>query len=94
MKTLIFDCDDHYEAEKLASLLSVQKDGTVWVSGIAAVIGKELVIQLKDRSSHAVILKTTGNADRLKNLLSDVLAGRAVIRSSESSGMKATIAVD
>lgn len=94
MKTFIFECDDHYEAEKLASLLSVQKDGTVWVAGIAAVVGKELVIQLRDRSSHAVILKSHGDADRLKALLSDVSAGKVVIKASESSGTKATITVD
>lgn len=29
MKTLEFECDDRYEAEKLASLVSVQKDNTV-----------------------------------------------------------------
>jgi hypothetical protein len=45
MKTLMkFECEDHYEAEKLASLMSVQKDNTVWVSGLEAVVGNEVVI--------------------------------------------------
>ncbi|HYY41047.1 MAG TPA: hypothetical protein VE692_07335, partial [Nitrososphaera sp.] len=57
MKTVKFECDDHYEAEKLAGLMSVQKDNTVWVSGVVAVLGNEIVLQLKDRSSHAVMLK-------------------------------------
>ena len=57
MKTLNFECDDRYEAEKLASLMSVQKDNTLWVSSIQAVVGNEIVIQLKDRSSHSVVLK-------------------------------------
>ena len=45
MKTLNFECDDRYEAEKLAGLMSVQKDNTLWVSSIQAVIGNEIVIQ-------------------------------------------------
>ncbi len=94
MKTLAFDCDDRYEAEKLTSLLSVQKDGTVWLSGIAAVIGKEIVFQLRDRSSHSVVLKSSREAESLKIFLSEVLAGRAVILSSACEGSTAEIKVD
>jgi hypothetical protein len=73
MKTLKFECDDHYEAEKLASLLSVQKDSTVWVSGVEAVVGNEIVIQLKDRSSHAVLLKDEQTVFRLKSFMTDLI---------------------
>lgn len=94
MKTHKFVCDDRYEAEKLASLVSVQKDGTVWLSGVAAVVGKEIVVQLKDRSSHSVILRENADAERLSDLLSQVLTGRRVIRSSGAAGAVAEIVVD
>jgi hypothetical protein len=94
MKTHKFECDDRYEAEKLASLVSVQKDGTVWLSGVAAVVGKEIVVQLKDRSSHSVILRDNVAAERLGDLLSQVLIGRWAIRSSGTSGSVAEIVVD
>jgi hypothetical protein len=86
MKTLKFECEDHYEAEKLASLMSVQKDNTVWVSGVEAVVGNEIVIQLKDRSSHAVLLKDEQTAVRLKSFTTDLMKGKIKIHSSAYLG--------
>ena len=94
MKTMKFQCDDRYEAEKLASLVSVQRDDTVYVDGVAAVIGNEIVIKLKDKSSHAVLLKDKENVDRLKSLLLDVVKGKSKIRSSDSSGSVTEITLD
>ena len=82
MKTVEFECEDRYEAEKLASLMSVQKDNTVWVSRVEAAIGNEIVIQLKDRSSHAVLLKDEQIVMRLKSFLTDLLGGQIKIQSS------------
>ena len=82
MKTVEFECEDRYEAEKLASLMSVQKDNTVWVSRVEAAIGNEIVIQLKDRSSHAVLLKDEQTVMRLKPFLTDLLGGQIKIQSS------------
>ena len=86
MKTLKFECDDGYEAEKLASLMSVQKDNSVWVSSIQAVIGNEIVIQLKDRSSHAVLLKDEETVIRLKSFITEVIKGKIKIHSSDYHG--------
>lgn len=94
MKTLTFECEDNYEAEKLASLISVQKDGTVWVTGVATVIGSEVVVQLKDKSSHAVVLKSSEDAEKLRKLLSDIFHGRAVVRAIDSSDRKTKIVID
>ncbi|HEU4606028.1 MAG TPA: hypothetical protein VFS46_07310 [Nitrososphaera sp.] len=91
MTTLKFQCDDRYEAEKLASLVSVQKDDTAYVDGVAAVVGNEIVIKLKDKSSHAVLLKDRENVDRLNSLLLDVVKGKIKILSSDSSGSVAEI---
>jgi hypothetical protein len=85
-KTLKFECDDRYEAEKLASLMSVQKDNTIWVSGVAAVVGNEMVIQLKDRSSHAVLLKDEETVVRLKSFMTDLVKGKIKIDSSDCLG--------
>ncbi len=93
MKSAKFECEDRYEAEKLAGLVSVQKDETVYVDGIAAVIGNEIVIKLKDKSSHAVLLKDKENVDRLRSLLLDVVKGKTKILSSDFSGSTAEITV-
>lgn len=93
MKIVKFECDDRYEAEKLASLVSVQKDNTVYVDGVAAVIGNEIVLKLKDKSSHAILLKNKENVDRLKSLLLDIVNGKIKIHSSDFSGSTAEITV-
>lgn len=93
MKILKFECDDRYEAEKLASLMSVQKDNTVWVSGVEAVIGNEIVIQLKDRSSHSVLLKDEQTVIGLKSFLTNLLAGQINIQCSSSLGPVAEITI-
>jgi hypothetical protein len=83
MKTIKFECDDRYEAEKLASLMSVQKDNTAWVSGVIAVVGNEIVIQLKDWSSHTVTLKDEETVVRFKSFVIDVVKGKIKIHSSD-----------
>jgi hypothetical protein len=93
MKTLKFQCDDCYEAEKLASLMSVQKDNMVWVSGVEAVVGNEIVIQLKDRSSHAVLLKDEQTVVRLKLFMTDLMKGKIKIHSSEGLGSVTEITI-
>lgn len=91
MKTIKFLCDDRYEAEKLAGLISVQKDGTVYVAGISAVVGNEVVVKLKDKSSHAVVMKDKENVKKLEELIRDVAAGKKTIVSSDFSGSTAEI---
>ena len=93
MKTVEFECEDRYEAEKLTSLMSAQKDNTVWVSRVEAVIGNEIVIQLKDRSSHAVLLKDEQTVMTLKSFLTDLLGGQIKIQSSIYLGSVARITI-
>jgi len=93
MRPVEFECEDRYEAEKLASLMSVQKDNTVWISRVEAIIGNEIVIQLKDRSSHAVLLKDEQTVMRLKSFLTDLLGGQIKIQSSIYLGSLARITI-
>ncbi len=91
MTTVKFQCDGPYEAEKLVGLMSVQKDDTAYVEGVAAVIDNEIVIKLKDNSSHAVLLKDKANVDRLQSLLLSFVNGKTKILSSKFSGSVAEI---
>lgn len=74
-----FECEDNYEAEKLAGLLAVQKDNSIYISKIAGAIKNEIIIMLKDRSSHSVTLKDEKNLWRLKSLVEEVIAGKKTI---------------
>lgn len=82
----LFDCEGKYEAEKLAALVSVQKDGTVYVAGVSAVVGNEVVIKLKDKSSHSVVMRDKKNAEHLDELLKNIASGKATVLSSDSDG--------
>jgi hypothetical protein len=79
MKTETFECEDSYEAKKLAGLLAVQKDNSIYVSRIAGAVKNEIIIMLKDKSSHSVTLKDDKNVWRLKSLVEDVVAGKKTI---------------
>jgi hypothetical protein len=89
-----FECEDRYEAEKLAGLASVQKDHSTYIAGVAAVIGKEIVIRLKDKSSHAVLMKDEKTAIELKILLQDIVDRRESIQASDFEGNVAVIRLD
>ncbi|HEX2107416.1 MAG TPA: hypothetical protein VHF28_06765 [Nitrososphaera sp.] len=73
--------------------MSVQKDNTVWVSRVEAVVGNEIVIQLKDRSSHSVLLKDEQTVLKLKSFLTDLLQGKIKIDSSNYIGSVTTITI-
>jgi hypothetical protein len=77
-----FECEDKYEAEKLAGLTGLQKDHQTYIRDISDVIENEVVVVLKDRTSHCVLMKDNNNAERLNRLLSDVLQGKKTISQS------------
>ncbi len=43
-----FICEDSYEAEKLSSIFTLQKDNSLFVIGIVKVIENESIVKLKD----------------------------------------------
>ncbi|MFZ0696807.1 MAG: hypothetical protein WAM88_06680 [Nitrososphaeraceae archaeon] len=88
-----FECEDNYEAEKLAGLLAVQKDNSIYVSKISGVIKNEIIIMLKDRSSHSVTLKDEINLWRLKSLVEDVIAGKKAISDSTCKSYSSEVTI-
>ena len=77
-----FECEDKYEAEKLAGFLAQQKDNGTFLQGIAAMVQNEVVIILKDKSSHSVTMKDRSTAIRLKSFIEDVLVQKKRISGS------------
>ena len=67
-----FICEDRYEAEKLSSIFSVQKDDTLFVSEIVKVIENELIVKLKDGSHHSILFKDQNNALMLKKIFTEL----------------------
>ncbi len=63
---LKFLCEDNYEAEKLSSIFTLQKDNSLYVIEIVKVIENEVVVKLKDGSHHSILLRDRENAQKLK----------------------------
>lgn len=50
-------CDDKYEAQKLSSLLFIKDANETFITAILNIVDNELVVALKDKSAHSILLK-------------------------------------
>ena len=66
-------CDDKYEAEKLATLIFIKDGKETFITGILNVINNELVISLKDKSAHSVLLKDEENVEKFADFIQSVI---------------------
>jgi hypothetical protein len=69
-------CFDKYEKEKLMGLFSIQKDDSVFVMDVENLIENELIIKLKDKSCHSIMLNDKNNAYSLFLLIKDIKDGK------------------
>jgi hypothetical protein len=72
MKTSII-CDDEYEAQKLMSLIFIKDDKETYVTGILNIIKNEMVISLKDKSAHSILLKDEENVEKFADFIQSVI---------------------
>ncbi len=66
-------CDDKYEAQKLASLIFINEGKETQITGILNVVKNELVISLKDKSAHSILLKDEENVENFADFIQSVL---------------------
>lgn len=66
-------CVDNYEAQKLASLIYVKEDNEIFISGILDIIENEIVISLKDKSAHSILLEDRTQADSFADFIQSVI---------------------
>ena len=72
MKTNI-TCDDEYEAQKLMSLIFIKEDKETYITGILNIIKNEMIISLKDKSAHSVLLKDEENVEKFADFIQSVI---------------------
>ena len=72
MKTYI-SCDDKYEAQKLASLIFIKEGMETYITAILNIIKNELVIALKDKSAHSILLKDEENVEKFADFIQSVV---------------------
>jgi hypothetical protein len=78
-KVTRFECLDSYETEKLGSMLLPDKGSVHFVVEVIKIIDNEVVLMLKDKSCHAVLMKDNINAVKLKEFVGELIFGTMVV---------------
>ena len=68
-------CEDNYEAQKLSSLIYVKDNNETFITGILEIIENELIISLKDKSAHSILLKHKSEAESFADFIQSVIEG-------------------
>ena len=66
-------CRDKYEAQKLASLLSIKDSKETLITEILNVVDTEVVVYLKDKSAHSIIFKSIQDVELFADFIQSVL---------------------
>ena len=66
-------CDDKYEAQKLSSFIFIKDGKETYITRILNIVKNELVISLKDKSAHSIVLKDEANVERFADFIQSVL---------------------
>lgn len=81
-KVTKFECFDSYETEKLGSMLLPDKDSVHFVVQVVKIVDNEIVLMLKDKSCHAVLMKDNLNAVKLKEFVRELIFGSMIVINS------------
>jgi hypothetical protein len=66
-------CQDKHEASKLASLIYIKDGKETFISSILNIYDNEVVISLKDKSAHSVVLKDNHQVEIFADFIQSVL---------------------
>ena len=67
---------DKYEAQKLASLIFVKEGNETFITKIIDVFDTEIVIGIKDKSVHSVVLKDKTQVDKFTDFMQSIFEKR------------------
>jgi hypothetical protein len=68
-------CQDKHEASKLASLIFIKDGKETFISSILNIYDNEVVIALKDKSAHSIVLKNDYQVELFADFIQSVLDG-------------------
>jgi uncharacterized protein YaaQ len=64
---------DKYEAQKLASLIFVKEGNETFITGIIDVFETEIVISIKDKSIHSIVLKDKDQVNQFTDFMQSII---------------------
>ena len=83
MNTITILCQDKYEAQKLASLIFVNDTKETYVTEILNVVENEVVLSIKDKSAHSVVLEDNDQVLLFTDFIQSVIEKKQKIVQTE-----------
>ena len=83
MNQITIHCRDKYEAQKLGSLIFVNETKETYIAEILNVIENEIVLSIKDKSAHSVILKDNNQVLLFADFIQSVIEKKYKITSTK-----------
>ena len=83
MNTVTILCQDKYEAQKLANLIFVNDTKETYVTEILNVVENEVVLSIKDKSAHSVVLEDNDQALLFTDFIQSVIEKKQKIVQTE-----------
>ena len=65
-------CLDKYEAEKLASMIFIKEGKETYIIEILNIVENEIVVKLKDKSAHSILLKDNSQVEVFADFIQSV----------------------
>jgi len=91
LNTITILCQDKYEAEKLANLIFVNDTKETYVTEILNVVENEVVLSIKDKSAHSVVLTDSDQVLLFTDFIQSVIEKRQKIVQTETVGSSVMI---
>jgi len=91
LNTVIILCQDKYEAQKLANLIFVNDTKETYVTEILNVVENEIVLSIKDKSAHSVILVDNDQVLVFTDFIQSVIEKKQKIVQTETVGSSVVI---
>ena len=86
MNSVTIICQDKYEAQKLANLTFVNDTKETYLTEILNVIENEVVLSIKDKSAHSIILMDNDQVLLFTDFIQSVIEKRQKIIQTETVG--------
>jgi hypothetical protein len=78
-------CLDKNEAEKLVSMIFIKEGKETYITEILNIIDNEIVVKLKDKSAHSILLKDNSQVESFADFIQSVFENQHKIVSTSSS---------
>ena len=78
-------CEDKYEAQKLAALIFIKDGKETYITSILNVVKNEVVISLKDKSAHSILLKDNSQVEAFADFIQSVFEKQHKIISADTN---------